>query len=85
VVGTPVGATPGLLAALDRSLLAESHHAGDLADAIVRALARPDLGALRRQCRDYTVAYDGAAIVTRLERELDVVRSRPRRRRSSKA
>jgi glycosyltransferase involved in cell wall biosynthesis len=83
VVGTPVGATPGLLAALDRSLLAESHRAGDLAAAIVRVLARPDLGVLRRQCRDYTTAYDGDVIVARLERELEAVQRRLTRWRTS--
>lgn len=85
VIGTPVGATPGLLTPLDRSLVAESASAGDLAAAIVRVLARADRTDLRRQCRDYTRTYDGAAVVARLERELEAVLHRRSGRRPSRA
>jgi glycosyltransferase involved in cell wall biosynthesis len=55
VVGTPVGATPELLAPLDRRLIAETADAGDLAAAIGTAvrLAGPDL---RTACREYARA-----------------------------
>src|SRR5206468_2298455 len=80
VVGTPVGATPGLLTPLDGALVTDGPRADELAAAIVRALGRPDLAALRRRCREYTASYDLTTIVARLERELAEVCGRVRSR-----
>jgi glycosyltransferase involved in cell wall biosynthesis len=54
VVGTPVGATPELLEALDARLVAAGADAPSLAEAIAEALVRtgPEL---RSSCRDYAV------------------------------
>jgi glycosyltransferase involved in cell wall biosynthesis len=56
VVGTPVGATPELLAPLDARLVARSTDAGDLADAIASVLAQ-DPTPLQRSCRHYAVTH----------------------------
>jgi glycosyltransferase involved in cell wall biosynthesis len=78
VVGTPVGATPGLLTPLDGSLVTDGVSPEAIAHGLVRALGRADLDLLRQRCRDYTAAYDLAVIAARLERELEA--ARPRRR-----
>ena len=64
VVGTPVGATPELLGALDPRLLAGGTSADDLIDAIARALALagPELSA---RCAEYArtrFAWDEAVV-----------------------
>ena len=79
VIGTPVGATPGLLAPLDASLVTDGRSAEDLARGILRTLDRADLDVLRTRCRDYTVAYDSDVIAARLERELCAVVAETRR------
>lgn len=55
VVGTPVGATPELLAPLDRRLVAKSSDVDDIAAAVSGALgfAGPEL---RARCREYASA-----------------------------
>jgi glycosyltransferase involved in cell wall biosynthesis len=55
VVGTPVGATPEILAPLDPDLVAASVEPSDLAAAIERALGKRDNG-LRERCRAYACA-----------------------------
>jgi glycosyltransferase involved in cell wall biosynthesis len=52
VVGTPVGATPEVLGALDRRLVAAGTSPDELADAIAGLLG-DDLGELRERARDY--------------------------------
>jgi glycosyltransferase involved in cell wall biosynthesis len=54
VVGTPVGATPELLEALDPRLVSRGTEPGDLADAVAAALAVAGPG-FRRRCREYAV------------------------------
>jgi glycosyltransferase involved in cell wall biosynthesis len=56
VVGTPVGATPELLAGHHPHLLALGTTPDDLAGAIIRVLRDCDLPALRRQVRAHAVA-----------------------------
>ncbi len=58
VVGTPVGATPELLAPLDERLLATDSSPLAIAEAISRGLALSS-PAFRRACREYAVASFG--------------------------
>jgi glycosyltransferase involved in cell wall biosynthesis len=53
VLGTPVGATPEILAPLDDVLLADGADAGSLSRGIERALAQA--GTLRDRCREYAL------------------------------
>jgi glycosyltransferase involved in cell wall biosynthesis/SAM-dependent methyltransferase len=76
VVGTPVGATPELLAPLDPALLARDATAEGLAEALDRFLTRlradpAGVAALRRACRHHAEThYDWEASVDGLERTL---------------
>jgi glycosyltransferase involved in cell wall biosynthesis len=76
VVGTPVGATPELLAPLDPRLLATGTTPAELADAVDRAL---DLvtPSFRARCRDYAVSrYDWASVVPLWETALEATAKR---------
>jgi asparagine synthase (glutamine-hydrolysing) len=69
VFGTPVGALPEILGALDPSALFAGTGAAQIADRIIRRL--PDLhhdGALRRRCREYALEqYSWDVILPTLE------------------
>jgi glycosyltransferase involved in cell wall biosynthesis len=70
VVGTPVGATPELLEALDPRLVARTSDPDSLAVAIRDALAFVD-DDFRKRCRDYAVSRFSWEQVTRVwEKEL---------------
>jgi len=56
-VVTPVGASPELAGAVDAGLVAAGAAPQDLADAIIRLLARPDLEQLGRACRAFAERF----------------------------
>jgi glycosyltransferase involved in cell wall biosynthesis len=70
VVGTPVGATPELLAPLDPALLAAAATPQALARALLDFLARDDHARLAARCRVHTEPYAWERIAERLEHEL---------------
>ena len=82
VLGTPIGATPEILAPLDRSLLFRDASAVAIADGIDAFLRRhatePErAAALRAACRHYAEAHYGwGRAVTALERTLERVAGR---------
>jgi glycosyltransferase involved in cell wall biosynthesis len=84
VVGTPVGATPELLAPLDPRLVARGADAASLATAIREALGFGDKD-LRVRCRDYALGRFGwETVVTQWERALtETVKSSGRTGRSA--
>jgi len=80
VVGTPVGATPELLGALDETLVAGGSDAPTLAAAFSAALDRSD-DDFRRRCREYASARFGWDAAFELwERALADAASLPRQR-----
>jgi glycosyltransferase involved in cell wall biosynthesis len=70
VVGTPVGATPELLAPLDPALVLDGASPDAIGRGILRVLARDDAPALRARCRAHTKAYTWDAAVAALEADL---------------
>jgi glycosyltransferase involved in cell wall biosynthesis len=73
VLGTPVGATPEILAPLDPSLLFEDESAGAIAAGLRRHLMRRDAEAavrLRAACRRFAESYGWDPAITALERAL---------------
>jgi glycosyltransferase involved in cell wall biosynthesis len=77
VVGTPIGATPELLAPLDDSLVAASSDPGDLAAAIERVVTA-DAEDLRHRCRLYaTRRFRWSSAIESWETALTEVASRP--------
>jgi glycosyltransferase involved in cell wall biosynthesis len=75
VIGTPVGATPEVLGALDPALLAEAPTSEALARAILALLARTDRDALAARCRAHTEGYGWDRIAERLEAEVAALRA----------
>ncbi len=73
VLGTPVGATPEILAPLDPALLFENESAGAIAKGLRRHLVHRDpetAARLREACRRHAEAYDWDRAITALERTL---------------
>lgn len=70
VVGTPVGATPELLAPLDPALVLDGASPDAIGRGILRVLARNDAPALRARCRAHTEGYTWDAAMAALEADL---------------
>ena len=75
VIGTPVGATPELLAPLDPMLLADAATADALGRALLALFARGDHDALATRCRAHTEAYAWDRAAAQLEGELEALRA----------
>lgn len=75
VIGTPVGATPELLAPLDPGLVLPDPSAGAIEAGIVRFFARGDREALATRGRAHAVRYEWSAIAAELERVIDESRA----------
>jgi glycosyltransferase involved in cell wall biosynthesis len=79
VVGTAVGATPELLASLDRDLVATSADPRDLAAAVARTLPRLDED-FRLQCATYARArYAWDTVIVDWERAFERIAGKPAR------
>lgn len=77
VVGTPVGATPELIEPVDRTLVAGSPEAGDLARAIDAALARPAAALAERSRAVACERLSWTRVLPRWERALAAAAAGP--------